>query len=236
MGGEGPDGSADPSSDRPGAAVSARSLGAFGAQAAVHLRAGFDRSAHPMLIADDHRRWVTGNAAACELLEITLREVSWRTIDECTSAGGRVRLDQQWPAFLGSGSAEGWYELSLPEHGTVSVEFSAIAHVLPGRHLAVFVAPEGADGDTVEKPAWAAVVAGSGGRARLTKREREVMTLIATGGRSSDVADRLFLSSETVRSHVHNAMVKLGARTRAHAVALALVTGQIIWAPGSPDV
>ncbi|HEV7804854.1 MAG TPA: LuxR C-terminal-related transcriptional regulator [Solirubrobacteraceae bacterium] len=230
-----PDRSEDRSSDRPGGAVSARSLGAFGLRAAAHLREGFDRSAHAMLIADDQRRWVTGNAAACDLLGIAPQEVSWRTMDECTAAAGRPRLGEQWPAFLGSGSAEGGYELSLPERGPVTVEFSAIAHVLPGRHLAVFVAPEETAGAPSDKPAWAAVVAGGGGRAQLTKREREVMTLIAAGGRSSDVARRLFLSSETVKSHVHNAMVKLGARTRAHAVALALVTGQIVWTADPPN-
>ena len=53
------------------------------------------------------------------------------------------------------------------------------------------------------------------------------MTLIAAGGRSEDVADDLFVSPETVKSHVHNALSKLGAHTRAHAVAIALVTGQI---------
>ena len=39
----------------------------------------------------------------------------------------------------------------------------------------------------------------------------------------------MFLSPETVKSHVQNAMSKLGAHTRADAVAIALATGQIIW-------
>jgi DNA-binding CsgD family transcriptional regulator len=66
-------------------------------------------------------------------------------------------------------------------------------------------------------------------RLQLTDREREVMTLVASGLQSGDMAERLFLSPETVKSHVHNAMSKLGAHTRAHAVAIALVTGQISW-------
>jgi DNA-binding CsgD family transcriptional regulator len=61
----------------------------------------------------------------------------------------------------------------------------------------------------------------------LTQREREVMTLVASGLRSGDIAERLVLSPETIKSHVRNAMTKLGARTRAHAVAIALATGQI---------
>jgi PAS domain-containing protein len=39
----------------------------FGPQAVVRLRAAFEGSRHPMLLADDQRRWVTGNAAACDL-------------------------------------------------------------------------------------------------------------------------------------------------------------------------
>ena len=52
--------------------------------------------------------------------------------------------------------------------------------------------------------------------------------------RAGKWARDLFLSPETVNSHAHNAMVKLGARTRAHAVAIALVTGQIVWSMYDP--
>jgi DNA-binding CsgD family transcriptional regulator len=76
---------------------------------------------------------------------------------------------------------------------------------------------------------WTSVLGESSGRLQLTEREREVMTLVASGLQSGDMAERLFLSPETVKSHVHNAMGKLGAHTRAHAVAIALVTGQISW-------
>ena len=66
-----------------------------------------------------------------------------------------------------------------------------------------------------------------GDRLQLTEREREVMTLVASGLHGGDIAERLFLSPETVKSHVQNAMGRLDAHTRAHAVAIALVTGQI---------
>jgi DNA-binding CsgD family transcriptional regulator len=73
------------------------------------------------------------------------------------------------------------------------------------------------------------VVVEGGGRVQLSEREREVMTLVASGLQSGDVAERLFLSPETIRSHVQNALAKLGAHTRAHGVAVALVTGEIAW-------
>ena len=202
-------------------------------QARARLRAAFERSAHPMLIADDQRRWVTGNAAASNLLGIAREEVPWRTMDDFTPPGERRRLEEQWEAFLSSGAAEGWYHLYVPDRGPVPVEFSATANVLPARHLSVFIPPEAsaeeAQDALARDPAWTPVVAESSGRLPLTEREREVMTLVASGLQSGDMAERLFLSPETVKSHVHNAMGKLGAHTRAHAVAIALITGEIVW-------
>jgi len=207
--------------------------GETGSQAAVRLRAAFERSRHPMLIADDQRRWVTGNTAACDLLGISWEEIPWRTMDEFTSPGERKKLEEQWAAFLASGGAEGWYQLYVPDRGPVPVEFSATANVLPARHLSVFIPPEEASAEATKalagKATWAPVVAEGTGRLPLTEREREVMTLVASGLQSGDIAERLFLSPETVKSHVHNALGKLGAHTRAHAVAIALVTGQITW-------
>ena len=188
-----------------------------------------------MLIVDDQRRWVTANGPARDLLGLSPLDLPWRTMDEFTTAAGRRQLEEQWQAFLTSGGAEGWYELSVADRGTASVEFSAIAHVLPSRHLAVFIEPDPheAPSQPASHPTWTAVPSG-GGRSRLTAREREVITLIAGGAQSGDIGTRLFLSPETVNSHAHNAMVKLGARTRAHAVAIALVTGQIVWSMYDP--
>ena len=56
----------------------------------------------------------------------------------------------------------------------------------------------------------------------LTPREREVLSLLAEGLTTEGVAGRLSISGETVQSHVGNAMVKLGADTRTHAVATAI--------------
>ena len=54
----------------------------------------------------------------------------------------------------------------------------------------------------------------------LTPREREVLTLLADGLNGQAIARHLFLSPETVRTHVRNATAKLGAHTRVQAVAL----------------
>ncbi len=61
----------------------------------------------------------------------------------------------------------------------------------------------------------------------LSPREREILRMLSQGLSGEEAAKRLFLSSETVRTHVRNAMTKLGASTRVHAVALALQRGEI---------
>ncbi|HEY8769886.1 MAG TPA: response regulator transcription factor [Thermoleophilaceae bacterium] len=65
------------------------------------------------------------------------------------------------------------------------------------------------------------------GRKLLSPREREILELLAHGLSGEDAAKQLYLSSETVRTHVRNAMAKLDASTRVHAVALAMQRGEI---------
>jgi DNA-binding CsgD family transcriptional regulator len=62
---------------------------------------------------------------------------------------------------------------------------------------------------------------------RPTAREREILGLLAKGSTDAQIAEVLELSPATVQTHVRNAKAKLGARTRAQAVALALVSGLI---------
>jgi putative two-component system response regulator len=61
----------------------------------------------------------------------------------------------------------------------------------------------------------------------LSPREREIVGLLARGVSGEEIAERLFLSPHTVRTHVRNAMAKANAHTRAHLVALAAEDGQI---------
>jgi DNA-binding NarL/FixJ family response regulator len=61
--------------------------------------------------------------------------------------------------------------------------------------------------------------------ATLTGREREMVALVATGLTNQEIADRMFLSPFTVRSHVQRAMTKLDARDRAQLVVIAYRTG-----------
>jgi len=98
---------------------------------------------------------------------------------------------------------------------------SAIAQVTAG---GAYVDPRI---DRVEAPA--------GAKPALSPREREVVSLMAEGLTAEGVGARLSVSVETVRTHVRNAIRKLGARNRVHAIALALERGEVALEPDGDD-
>jgi DNA-binding NarL/FixJ family response regulator len=61
----------------------------------------------------------------------------------------------------------------------------------------------------------------------LTNREREVVELVARALGNDEIAQRLFLSPATVKTHVNRAMTKLGVHDRAHLMVLAYETGLV---------
>ncbi len=64
----------------------------------------------------------------------------------------------------------------------------------------------------------------------LTEREREVLSVIATGLSNDEIAEALVISPATVRTHVNRVMMKLAARDRAQLVVMAYEAGLV--APG----
>ena len=77
--------------------------------------------------------------------------------------------------------------------------------------------------DVLRAPIAAAPVS----QATLSARELEVLRLVAAGADNREIAERLYVSSETVKSHLANVYRKLGVAGRAHAVAAALRQGQL---------
>jgi len=82
-----------------------------------------------------------------------------------------------------------------------------------------------AGGQTYVDPGLASVLATSDAAVKVTKltqRERDILRLLADGLKNEEIGKRLFISPETVRTHVRKAMRKLDADTRTQAVATAL--------------
>ncbi|MFF7644851.1 response regulator [Streptomyces canus] len=63
--------------------------------------------------------------------------------------------------------------------------------------------------------------------ATLTPREQEVLTLVGSGLANDEIAERLFVTPVTVKTHANRAMAKLGARDRAQLVVIAYETGLV---------
>jgi two-component system, NarL family, response regulator len=109
----------------------------------------------------------------------------------------------------------------------------------PERHIASAALQAGASAyiartasaEEMAKAVWAALeqerfvdpaVPPNGRRGKLTRRQREILQLLADGGSTAAAARELGLSEETVKTHTKNVLGRLGARNRTHAVAIAL--------------
>lgn len=143
------------------------------------------------------------------------------TIADVTPIDIQAGIESRWDEFIRTGEHRGEWRLLRADGRAFVVEYAATANVFPGGHLFIWMATD--DGDRID-PSESAVAEGSH---PLTPREREVVTLIARGLTSEQIAEQLVVSGETVRTHARNALAALGARTRAHAVAIALQRGLI---------
>jgi PAS domain S-box-containing protein len=191
------------------------------------LSAFFESSLLPMLVADDERRYVDANRAACLLLRLPREKVLELSIDALTPPELRQKTVELWRAFLRDGSQSGTFEFLMPDGARVLVDYSATANVEPGRHLSVLSLP-------TREHARDSIPMGDLQSTVLSQREREVLTLIAMGERSAGIAFTLGISPATVEAHVRNCLAKLGAANRAHAVTIGLSRGEIDMRLGEP--
>lgn len=173
----------------------------------------FDRTSNPVVLLDEQRRIVDVNRAALELFRVTREELLGTSMVDSIRPSERAVAEVEWKAFLESGEYSGARDLVRPDGSEVHVTFAASLGTVSGRRLAIYVAM--ADEHSQEPPAGPQALP-------LTAREREIVTLIALGRETPEIAAELHISAETVRSHVRNAMGKLGAHTRAQLVAIAL--------------
>ena len=82
-------------------------------------------------------------------------------------------------------------------------------------------------GEACLTPAVSARVAARLGAPELTPREREVLRLMAEGAGNKEIAERLFVSEVTIKTHVGSVFTKLDVASRAEAIALASKRGLV---------
>lgn len=184
------------------------------------FRSAFVHSRNAMTLLDHQRRHVDVNGAYVRLLGYRRADVIGRPVYEIVAGGPRL-TDAEWAALVAQGQSVGETEVLHADGRTIGVQWAADAEVVTGRHLVLFVALS----TSRWGPRYRRAAEPEPGPAVLTRREREIVRLVALGSTANEIADELHLAHNTVRTHIRNAMAKLGARSRAHLVARALAEG-----------
>jgi PAS domain S-box-containing protein len=188
-------------------------------------RPGLSGAPVAILVVDDEGQVAEASLAACRLLGVSRQEVLGAELPDLLSPAAAERLRLAWPTLHEEGGHAGSFELPWGGGGA-PVDMSVTASVLPGRHL-VLLEATGA-----EEPAASPATSGARRTALRsapgpTAREKQILAMLAAGDTDVQVAATLGLAPATVQTHVRNAKAKLGARTRAQAVAMALREGLI---------
>jgi PAS domain S-box-containing protein len=172
------------------------------------FEAAFNAAPSGIYVFDDKGRYLYANEAAAKLMGVSVEEILKRTLGDFTPARHQPVVSRIWEALRKGDSVEGITRLRNEDGIERAVKYHATASFLPGRNL--LMAQELAKGNQ-----------------RLSPRESEVIQLLARGYNGTRIAEELLISRETVRTHIRNAMEKLQARTRPHAIALAVARGEI---------
>jgi PAS domain S-box-containing protein len=185
--------------------------------------AAFKQSKNPMALVDDGRTVVDVNPAIVRLLGRSRDEVLGAHLWDYV-AGGPLVTSAQWTAALAAGRFHGEAELVCANGRQVGVQWAGATEVATGQRLVLFVA--------LSTSRWggsfrrSVVIDHSPGE--LSPRELEIVRLIAHGESGPEIASELHIAHDTVRTHVRNAMKKVGARSRAHLVAKVLGEGHAL--------
>jgi len=196
-------------------------------QRAVPFWSVFAQSRIPMAVVDREGRYIQINDAGIQVFQYSRADALGRRIGR-TAIEDPALAKAQWQQLLETNELYGERIVRHANGTLVRVSYAAHATSVGDRWLALFVALSARfqpGGPELIGPVRAASPRGVG--SKLTRRESEVLRLVALGSDTRHVAAELCISSETVRTHVRNAMKKTGARTRAQLVALVLADGLI---------
>jgi PAS domain S-box-containing protein len=198
----------------------ARNAAGIDAGWASMFDAAFVRSQTAMALTDDQRRLIRVNGALSQLTGYRPADlVGHHTYDFVV--GGPLLDRETWTEAIARGAETGEAEVRCADGGTIRVQFGIHPEDVTGRRLVLFVA--------LKVSRWGRHFrrADSDALGRLSKREREVVGMVAAGATSQEIGVALHISHNTVRKHVNSAMRKLGARSRAHLVAKAMADGAL---------
>lgn len=176
-----------------------------------------------MVLLDSERMQVDANGAYLKLTGYQRKEIVGRPMYKFV-VGGPVVSASEWNSALREGRFSGDAQLISADGAHISVQWAATTEVVTGRRLVLFVALN----TSRWGPRFRREMSSEEESRLLSKREREVVRLVAAGNTGPEIADELRIAHDTVRTHARNAMTKVGARSRAHLVAKALGEG-LVW-------
>jgi len=176
-----------------------------------------------MILADDQRRIVDANGALIKMIGYPRKEVLGKHLWDFV-VGGPLLNPEEWAKELALQRFDGEASMIGADGNVTVVLWGATSELVTGKRLVLFVA--------MSTSRWGArfrrEIVTNGETASLSPRERQVVRLVATGASGPEIAEELHIAHDTVRTHVRNAMSKLGARSRAHLVAKALGEGHAL--------
>jgi PAS domain S-box-containing protein len=179
-----------------------------------------------MVLVDTGRHVLDVNGAYLSLLGHTRTELIGQPVSRFV-IGPPVLTQAEWQAMLARGEFDGEVQLRAADGGAVAVQWGATVEVVTGRQLVLGVALSTSRwGSRFRRARSVEPTPGT-----LSLREREVVRLVALGNTGPEIAGELQISHDTVRTHARNAMLKVGARSRAHLVAKALGEGLVLEIP-----
>jgi DNA-binding CsgD family transcriptional regulator len=202
--------------------------------AALSFWSIFEHSRIPMALLDRERRYVRVNDALVNFWEYPRSQLEGRPADSMV-VDERNGIPGRWEQLVHSGQL---YGRRIIEHacGTqFQVTYGAHVITVGGDWHVLVVTLSARLPDGAELIGSSQVKSAGAHGSMLTPRERQVVRLVALGANTRRIATELSLSPETVRSHVRNAMSRMGAHTRAHLVALVLSDGPVT-DPPAPGV
>lgn len=175
----------------------------------------FEKTTNPIAVLDADRRVVQVNDAALDLFGRSRGELVGTPVVDMIEPDERAESAAAWDDFMRSGEYDLKRTFVRPDGTRIVLQLAARWARVGDRRLAVFVV-------IPQTYSWSVPPAEDSCGALLTAREREVVTLIALGRETNDIAQELHISPETVRTHVRNAMGKLDVHTRAQLVAVVM--------------
>jgi PAS domain S-box-containing protein len=183
----------------------------------------FNGSRNPMAIIDGERRYVEVNPCHTKVFGRSREEIVGTLVDDYLPPEELPTVDAEYDRFMRDGELSNERSYIKADGTVVRVQYAVRNVQVTGHDLGFFVTyvVEGDDADNDEPEAG--VRNGEG----LSPREREVVQQVALGLTSRQIGEELEVSTETVRTHIRNALAKTGTRTRAQLVAQVMGTGTL---------